>query len=399
MNKPPAPDHPRRLFLAVVAPSFALSVSVQGLMFLLPLYVLELGGAAGLAAALVGMRGLGMLLMDLPAGLLAAHFGDKRLMFWSALATGLCAAAFALTREAAWFALLATLLGASSGAWLLGRLSYVTDWCPPASRGRVIAVLAGTMRAGTFVGPAAGGLLARQAGYETMFIVAGIIALLAGAMVLVFAHQDDARHHANPQSLQLAGVLREHRGVLVATGGVAVSLMLLRGARPVLVSLFGHQLGLDAASIGLIYSLAAGIDMLLFYPAGLLMDRRGRLWAAVPSLVLMGAGCALLPMAGGAAGLLAVTLLLGVGNGISTGVVMTMGSDLAPPHQRGAFLGLWRVLSDAGVTGGPMLVAAAVHLAGLAVAAGAVGLVGGVGALLALTVAGETLGRQHKRDQ
>ena len=64
-----------------------------------------------------------------------------------------------------------------------------------------------------------------------------------------------------------------------------------------------------------------------------------------------------------------------------------------------SFLGLWRVLSDAGVTGGPMLVAAAVHLAGLAVAAGAVGLVGGVGALLALTVAGETLGRQHKRDQ
>jgi len=392
------PGAGRALLWAVIAPSLLLSVAVQGLLFLLPLYVLELGGGAAVAAALVGLRGLGMLLMDLPAGLLAARFGDKQLMLGACLASALLAGAFALTREPLLLGLLATLLGASTGGWLLGRLSYVTDHCPAAERGRIIAVLAGTMRMGSFAGPAAGGLVAGTLGWPAMFCGAAALGLAASLLVLRFARADPERHRANPQSLHLPAVAAEHRRALATAGSLAVSLMLMRGARPVLVSLYGHALGLDTAAIGLIYSVAAGIDMLLFYPAGLLMDRKGRLWAAVPSLLIMSLGCLLLPLGGSERGLLLVAVLLGIGNGVSTGVVMTVGSDLAPAHQRGAFLGLWRVLSDAGMSAGPMLVSALVQLAGLAAASTGIAVAGLLGAVLALTCVPETRGR-HRRPQ
>ena len=48
--------------------------------------------------------------------------------------------------------------------------------------------------------------------------------------------------------------------------------------------LWADHLGLDAATTSLIYGLAGGIDMLVFYPAGKVMDRKGRTWVAVPSM-------------------------------------------------------------------------------------------------------------------
>ena len=359
-------------------------------MFLLPLYVLEQGGAPALAAGLVGLRGIGMLLMDLPAGLIAARFGDKRLMLSACLAVSAVSLAFVVSDDPVWLAAMALAMGASSGAWLLGRLSYVTDHCPDYKRGRVIAILAGTMRAGTLIGPAGGGLIAAYAGYDRLFVVAGILCALATLLVLRFAYGDRHHHISNPQSLSVREALVGNRYALATSGAVAVSLMMLRGARPLIAGLFGHALGLDAASIGLIYSLAAGIDLALFYPAGMLMDRKGRLWAATPSLLLMAVGFFLLPFVDTTPGFIAITVLLGIGNGVSTGVVMTMGSDLAPADRRGAFLGIWRCLSDAGVTGGPLLVSAVVSSLGLAAASTGIGLFGVLGALIATTLARET---------
>ena len=59
---------------------------------------------------------------------------------------------------------------------------------------------------------------------------------------------------------------------------------------------------------------------------------------------------------------------MGVGNGFSAGVVMTMGADMAPRGQAGRFLGLWRLLADIGATSGPLLIGGAAQLFSLAVA-------------------------------
>lgn len=50
-----------------------------------------------------------------------------------------------------------------------------------------------------------------------------------------------------------------------------------------------------------------------------------------------------------------LAVAVGLGNGMSSGVVMTLGADHAPPASRASFLGTWRLVADVGGFGGPAL--------------------------------------------
>jgi len=95
---------------------------------------------------------------------------------------------------------------------------------------------------------------------------------------------------------------------------------------------------------------------MLFIPAGILMDRYGRKVAAVPSFAVMAVGMALVPFTNSFVTLLLVAMLIGLGNGLGSGTMMTLGADLAPPGATGEFLGLWRLIGDTGQAGGPLAV-------------------------------------------
>ena len=131
--------------------------------------------------------------------------------------------------------------------------------------------------------------------------------------------------------------------------------------------LWADHIGLDAATISLIYGLAGGIDMLVFYPAGKVMDRKGRAWVAVPSMLVHGRRrCWLMPLSHSALTLLIAALALGFGNGIGSGMIMTLGADYSPAAGRAHFLGVWRLMADLGSTTGPALLSAATALLSLA---------------------------------
>jgi MFS family permease len=180
--------------------------------------------------------------------------------------------------------------------------------------------------------------------------------------------------------------------VLATAGGSTLVLQLMRATRQLLVPLFGQAAGLDVTTIGLVYSLSTVVDIALFYPSGVLADRWGRKWSAVPSMVLYSAGLALLPLVGGFYSLLAVAVLLGLANGIGTGVVMIIGADLARASGRhGQFLGLWRLIGDVGISSAPLLAGTIVSSAGLAAASLTVAGVGVAGALVMAFAVVETL--------
>lgn len=109
--------------------------------------------------------------------------------------------------------------------------------------------------------------------------------------------------------------------------------------------------------------------MLLFYPAGWAMDRFGRVHVAVPSMLVLGVGMALIPLAGSFTGLVVVGLILGVGNGIGSGILMTLGADASPVEGRAQFLGGWRLMGDLGWAAGPALVSLAAAVLSLGAAA------------------------------
>jgi MFS family permease len=95
--------------------------------------------------------------------------------------------------------------------------------------------------------------------------------------------------------------------------------------------------------------------MLVFYPAGKVMDLKGRRWVAVPSMVIMGTALLLMPFTHGAGALLIAAMAIGFGNGIGSGLVMTLGADHSPSPGRAHFLGVWRLMADLGSSCGPAL--------------------------------------------
>ena len=91
--------------------------------------------------------------------------------------------------------------------------------------------------------------------------------------------------------------MREHAEVFATAGAAASCVSLLRAARQVIIPLWGAQLGLGPSEIALVFGLSAGLDLLLFYPSGLLADRVGRKIVAIPCLALLAIGLVLLPFA------------------------------------------------------------------------------------------------------
>jgi MFS family permease len=79
----------------------------------------------------------------------------------------------------------------------------------------------------------------------------------------------------------------------------------------------------------------------------------------------MGAGLLLMPLAGGATALLIAALAVGFGNGIGSGMVMTLGADHSPRAGRAHFLGVWRLMADLGASCGPALLSALAALLSL----------------------------------
>ena len=175
-----------------------------------------------------------------------------------------------------------------------------------------------------------------------------------------------------------------HRDVLSRLGLAAASLSALRSVRQTVLPLWGVSIGLDAQTIALVVGISGAIDFALFYASGQVMDRFGRLWAALPAMLLMGAGFLALafthdlPQA--AMWFAMFAAVLGVGNGLSSGILLTLGADVAPQTDPAAFLGSWRTITDAGGAAAPVIVSGVTALSSLAVATGLMGVVGLLGA-------------------
>ena len=86
----------------------------------------------------------------------------------------------------------------------------------------------------------------------------------------------------------------------------------------------------------------------MFPVAGILMDKFGRKSTAIPSLILLGISLSLIPISTTYLLLTMVGIIAGIGNGISSGLILTLGSDLSPKNRPGEFLGIWRFISDSG---------------------------------------------------
>lgn len=351
----------RRIALPAFGPSLLFGIGEGAILPVIPLTARDLGASVPVAALVVMLIGIGSMVSNIPASIITMRRGER----WAIVAAAVwCAIAMALcgwTDHLGVFLVASFMIGMSQAVFSLARQSYLTEAVPPEFRARALSTLGGVMRIGLFIGPFVAAAAIHTFGLVGAYGV-GIVALvLAGLVAARIPDLEDS--HALPgsadasvaQAPTLWSTVRDHRHVFVTLGIGIMLVSAVRASRQAIIPLWADHLGLEPSVASLIYGLAGGIDMLVFYPAGKVMDLKGRRWVAVPAMVTMAAALLAMPFTQGAMTLLIAAGVLGFGNGIGSGMVMTLGADHSPRPGRAHFLGVWRLMADIGSSCGPAL--------------------------------------------
>ncbi|WP_165801181.1 MFS transporter [Microbacterium testaceum] len=394
----------------IYGPTLLFAVGEGAVIPLIPVIANRLGADVAVAALVAAALVVGQLCGNIPAGWAVARFGERVTMGVAGIVVLGGLTGIVLAQSLVFFAAAVFLIGFCAASFALARHSFMTTRVPLAFRARALSLLGGTFRLGMFVGPFISAALLGLFGDETASIVFFAVCQVA-TILLVFLGPDpekavpvgapprrgdgDSREAEDTgeavtgaiPTVERAGVFRtmwRFRGVLARLGLAAASLSAVRSARQVVLPLWGVSLGLDAGTIAVVVGVSGAIDFALFYASGQVMDRFGRLWAALPAMVLMGSGFLALSFThelGSAAMWYAMfAAVLGVGNGLSSGILLTLGADIAPPDEPAAFLGSWRTLTDAGGAIAPLIVSALTAVASLSIGVGAMGVIAVLGA-------------------
>ena len=355
---PPSSFSLRRIAVPAFGPSLLFGLGEGAILPVVPLTAREMGASVSTAALSVALIGIGSLVSNIPASLITMHRGERWAIvvaaIWGAAAMALCA----WTNHLGVFALACLMVGMSQAVFSLARQSYLTEAVPIEYRARALSSLGGVLRIGMFIGPFIAAAAIHRSGVGAAYAV-GIAALVAAGLLaarlpdLEAPAADAALTASAPAAPTVLSTLSDHRRVFITLGIGVMLVSAVRATRHAVIPLWAEQLSLGASAATLIYGVAGGIDMLVFYPAGMVMDRKGRRWVAVPSMVIMGIALLLLPLTHGATTLLLAASAIGFGNGIGSGMIMTIGADHSPRTGRAHFLGVWRLMSDIGSSCGP----------------------------------------------
>ena len=378
----------------IYAPWMAASLGMSILLVALPIWLL--GGGYGYVATsvVVGAGGAGAAAGAWLVGRSTDRWGPARVATGSLSLMVVASATMALVGHVLVLGLGHLAFGVGSIGVMLSRQADLTRRIPVWLRGRAMSMMGGSMRLSVLVGTACGGVLVELVGGRWTIAAAGLGAAIGLPAVIPTARRPEREVvPTGAGGPGLATVVRNETRPLLAVGVFGALAMAAREGRMVILPLVGVALGLRPSAIGALVAAGYAADLLLFPVSGYVMDRLGRLAAMVPAYGLLAAGFLLLASADTSAGVLVAGVVMGVGNGLSSGSLFTLGSDVAPVEGTASFLAAVSVLIDTGRIMGPLLVGVVADALGLGAAAVALTVVMVAGVLWLLTVVGETSDR------
>jgi Arabinose efflux permease len=390
----------RAVALAAFLPTLLFSIGEGAIIPIIPVLAHNLGAGLALSGFIGGMIMVGEVLGDIPSGWVVSRFGERNSMIWAALLciVGLTICLLSPTPLALVIGVL--LIGLATAVFALARHAFMTGYVPIEYRARALSTLGGVFRAGWFIGPFVSAGVIHLFGDTHVVFWVHIVACVAAAVVLLVVPdpsaiteaqseqrsdpvtEDAGRAEAKERTEGLFRTVWQFRGVL-ARMGVGVALIgALRSSRTVILPLYAVAIGMNDTNTALVIGVAGAVDFALFYVSGQIMDRFGRMWAAIPSMIGLGVAHIALAFVTAEPWLIAVALFMSVANGVGSGIIMTLGADLAPGSDPAPFLGAWRFTGDFGQAAAPLWVSGATALFSLAVASASMGVLGLVGAVL-----------------
>jgi len=392
----------RSIGLPVLLPTLLFSIGEGAIIPLIPIAADSLGATLAIAGLVAAVLTLGELFGNIPSGWLISRIGERPAMIGASglSIVGVVICILSPNPVALGFGVL--LLGLAAAVFALARHAFLTSFVPISYRARALSTLGGTFRLGVFIGPFISAAIIHLTGTVMAAFWIHVIAALAAAAVLILlpdpATTFGAVHtsRVNNRTLRdgealveqeahgLFATIHRNRALLSRLGLGAAVIGAMRASRQVILPLWAVSIGIADANTAIIIGIAGAVDFALFYTGGQVMDRFGRLWTAVPSLVGLGIGHIVLSLthdvSTNTTWFIFAAMFLALSNGLGSGILMTLGADLAPKTNPAPFLGAWRFTGGVGQAASPLMIAGITAIASISLAAGVVGVLGLIGA-------------------
>ena len=159
--------------------------------------------------------------------------------------------------------------------------------------------------------------------------------------------------------------------------------------------LYGRELGLTVAQVGLTVSGFALARVFTNVPAAMLSNKIGRRWVLVGAGLLAAMGYVLTASADALLPLMASRFIVGIGSGAFITVAIAATADLSSPGNRALLMSIYQWTFIAGITLGPFVGGIIAEFWGLRLPFYVVGGVAVLSALWTLTMVPETRGTQN----
>lgn len=418
-----APFDRRGVLLSGFLPAALFAIGEGAIIPIIPIAADSLGASLAFAGFVAALILVGELIGDVPSGVVVGRIGERNAMMGAAVVSVVGLLVCVVAPNAWVLALGVFLVGVSTAVFALARHAYMTTAIPLRIRARALSGLGGVFRFGYFVGPFVSAGVVHLTGTTQSAFWIHVVCCLAAAVVLLVLrdpatgvrglrlpsrasrpehgpdgtgrtgapapHPDEPPTDTGAQFVEreahgLFRTIRENRAVLARLGSGAALIGALRAGRQVILPLWAVSVGLDDASAALVIGIAGAVDFALFYTSGQIMDRWGRLASALPCMLGLAVSYFLLAWSGHldarVGWFVGIAIGMSLANGVGSGILMTLGADLAPRGNPAPFLGAWRFTGDFGSAAAPLVISGVTAVASLALASGVMGVLGLVGA-------------------
>jgi MFS family permease len=393
----------RSIALPAFLPTLLFSIGEGAIIPIIPLVADSLGATIAIAGVIAGALTVGELFGNIPSGWLVSRVGERPAMIGAALLSVVGLSICILAPNPLWLAFGVLLIGLATATFALARHAFMTSFVPERYRARALSTLGGTFRAGVFIGPFITAAVIHLTGATQSAFFIHIITCLAAALVLILLRDPTAafgsvrtvrdeegrmlregEDFVRRESHGLFSTIRQNRAVLTKLGAGAALVAAMRASRTVILPLWALSIGISDAQTALIIGIAGSVDFALFYASGQIMDRYGRLASALPSMIGLALGHFTLmfthDLPDSVTWFIVAAMVLSLANGLGSGILMTLGADLADKTNPAPFLGAWRFTGGIGGASAPLILAGVTAVASISIAAGVMGVLGLVGA-------------------